>query len=207
LHLHWRALIFPERGNEGHAMWILILGLVVFFAIHSVRMAAGGFRDRQIAISPRRWTIIYTLVSVVGLGLIIWGWVLYRPGVGDLYAPPDWGRHVAMVLVWAAFVLVPAAYLPPGRIKAAVKHPFLAGVALWAFAHLLSNGDLASVSVFGAFLAFTVVNRLAVSARSDPDPVPVKPRSDVIAVLAGTAVYLVFVFWLHRWLFGVSPIG
>lgn len=188
-------------------MWILILGLIVFFAIHSVRMAAGGFRDRQMAISPGRWKVIYVLVSAVGLGLIIWGWVLYRPGVGDLYEPPSWGRYVAMILVWAAFILVPAAYLPPGRIKAFVKHPLLAGIALWALAHLLSNGDLASVSVFGAFLIFAVVNRLAVSARSDPEPVVVKLRSDVIAVVAGTALYLVFVFWLHAWLFGVSPIG
>lgn len=187
-------------------MWILILGLVVFFAIHSVRMAAGGFRERQLAISPRRWKAIYALFSAVGLGLIVWGWMQYRADASELYDPPPWGRHVALALVWIAFVFIVAAYLPTGRIKAFLKHPFLAGIALWAGAHLLANGDLASVSVFGAFLVYAVVNRLAAIPRGDPEP-SLQPRSDLIAVLAGTALYLVFVLWLHGWLFGVSPIG
>jgi uncharacterized membrane protein len=188
-------------------MWILILGLVVFFSIHSVRMAAGGFRERQMAISPSRWKAIYVLFAAIGLALIIWGWILYRADAAQFYEPPSWGRHVAMVAVWIAFVLAAAAQLPAGRLKAYLKHPFLAAVILWSAAHLLANGDLASVSVFGAFLAFAVVNRLAVIPRGDPAPAVLQPRSDLIAVLAGTAIYAVFLLWLHSWLFGVSPLA
>ena len=188
-------------------MWILILGLIVFFAIHSVRMAAGGFRERQLEVSPGRWKAIYALFSLIGLALIVWGWTLYRPGAPVLYEPPFWGRYVAMAAVWVAFVFVVAAYQPAGYIKSYLKHPFLVGVFMWAAAHLLANGDLASVPLFGAFLIFAVVNRLAVIAREAPTPAPVRPRGDLIALLAGTALYAVFVLWLHGWLFGVSLIG
>ncbi len=187
-------------------MWVLIVGLLVFFSIHSVRMAAGGFRERQLELSPGRWKGIYALFSAVGLGLIIWGWTLYRPGASVLYEPPFWGRYVAMAAVWVAFIVVVAAYQPAGYIKSYLKHPFLTGVFLWAAAHLLANGDLASVSVFGAFLIYTVVNRVAVIAREAPSPAPARPRSDLVAVLAGTALYVVFVL-LHGWLFGVSLLG
>jgi uncharacterized membrane protein len=188
-------------------MWILLLGLLIFFGIHSVRMAAGGFRDRQVASNPRRWKGVYSLISLLGLVLIIWGWVAFRGGAPQLYEPPDWGRHVAMVLVFIAFVLLAAAEMPAGRIKYWVKHPMLVGIGLWAAAHLLANGDLASLLLFGAFLAYAFVNRLAVIPRGDPAPAVVKPRSDLFALLGGTVLYLLFVFWLHGWLFGVSPLA
>ena len=188
-------------------MWILILGLVLFFSIHSARMAAGGFREQQMAVSPGRWRAIYALFSAIGVALIIWGWAMYRPDAPELYEPPSWGRHAAMALVWIAFVLVVAAQLPAGRIKAFLKHPFLAGVIAWAVAHLLANGDLASVSMFGAFLAYGVVNRVAVIPRGDPAPVAMQARSDLIALLVGTALYAAFVLWLHGWLFGAPLVG
>lgn len=188
-------------------MWILILGLLIFFSVHSVRMVAGGFRDRQLELSPRRWKGIYSLVSATGLGLIIWGWIVFRGEAPELYEPPAWGRHVAMGLVWIAFILFAGANMPPGRIRVFLKHLMLTGVILWAAGHLFANGDLASMLLFGSFLLYSAVNRIAVISRGDPAPDVVSPRSDLIAVLAGTALYVVFVLWLHGWLFGVPLLG
>nr|WP_295113416.1 NnrU family protein [uncultured Caulobacter sp.] len=188
-------------------MTILILGLVVFLGIHSVRILAGPFRDAQVAANPKRWRGLYTLVSFVGLALIIWGWVLARPMAPQLYDPPTWGRHAAWGLVWIAFVLMPTANAPTGRIKAAVRHPMLLGVIFWSAGHLLANGDLASVTLFGAFLAWAILDLISALRRGEPAPVVVKPRADLIAVVAGTVLWCVFVFFLHRILFGVSPLG
>jgi uncharacterized membrane protein len=188
-------------------MWILILGLVVFFAVHSVRLVAGDFRQAQISASERRWKGVYSLISAIGLAFIIWGWILFRPEAPQMFEPPAWGRHLAMALVWAAFVMLPAAHMPAGRIRHWVKHPMLLAVILWAVAHLLSNGDLASLLLFGSFLVYAVVDRVAVAGRGDPAPAIVRPRSDLISVVAGTVLYAIFVLWLHGWLFGVSPIG
>jgi uncharacterized membrane protein len=186
-------------------MLVLVLGLVIFFAIHSVRIVAPGFRDAQIATNERRWKGLYSLASIAGFALIVWGWRIYRPEAPEIYEPPSWGRHVAWVLVLAAFVSLAAAFLPAGSIKRRLKHPMLVGVFLWALGHLLANGDLASLLVFGAFLAYTVVDRIAVIPRSDPVPSVVQPRSDLIAAGIGLAAFAVFGFWLHGLLFGVSP--
>ncbi len=187
-------------------LWILILGMAAFFSIHSVRMVAGGYRDAQVAANERRWKGAYALVSLAGFVLIILGWILYRGDAPELYEPPAWGRHLAMGLVLIAFILLPAANMPAGRIRYYVKHPMLVGVILWAAGHLLVNGDLASLLLFGSFLAYSAINLVAVIPRGDPAPQMVRPRSDVAAVTAGTLLYVVFVLWLHGWLFGVSPI-
>ena len=188
-------------------MTILILGLVVFLGIHSVRILAGPFRDAQVAANPRRWKGLYTLVSFVGLGLIIWGWILARPMAPQLYDPPTWGRHVTLGLVWIAFVLMPTANAPTGRIKATVRHPMLLGVIFWSSGHLLANGDQASVVLFGSFLVWAILDLISAMRRGEPAPVVVRPRADVIAVVAGTVLWAVFVLFLHRVLFGVSPLG
>ncbi|WP_454758605.1 NnrU family protein [Caulobacter segnis] len=188
-------------------MTILILGLVVFLGIHSVRILAGPFRDAQVAANPKRWKGLYTLVSFVGLGLIIWGWILARPMAPQLYDPPTWGRHATLALVWVAFVLLPTANAPTGRIKATVRHPMLLGVIFWSAGHLLVNGDQASVTLFGAFLVWAILDLISALRRGEPAPVVVKPRADVIAVVAGTVLWAVFVVFLHRVLFGVSPLG
>lgn len=188
-------------------MTILILGLVLFLGVHSVRILAAPFRDAQIAANAKRWKGLYSLVSAAGFGLIIWGWILARPAAPQLYDPPAWGRHAAMLLVWLAFMLLPTANAPAGRIKALVRHPMLLGVILWSAAHLMANGDQASVVLFGSFLVWAVVDLLSAIGRREPAPVVVKPRSDLIGVLGGTVLYLVFVFLLHRLLFGVSPMG
>ena len=186
-------------------MLILVLGLVIFFAIHSVRIAASGFRDAQIATNERRWKGLYSLASIAGVVLIVWGWRLYRPDAPEIYEPPSWGRHVASVLVLAAFISLAAAYLPAGQIKRRLKHPMLVGIILWAIGHLLANGDLASLLLFGAFLVYAIVDRIAVIPRGDPAPSVVQPRSDLIAVGIGLVTFAVFGLWLHGWLFGASP--
>jgi uncharacterized membrane protein len=188
-------------------MWVLILGLVVFFGVHSLRMIAGSFREAQLAANERRWKGIYSLLSLIGFALIIWGWIAFRGDAPQVYDPPSWGRHLAMALVWMAFVLLAAYSLPAGRIKHWVKHPMVLGVALWAAGHLLANGDLASLMLFGAFFVYAIVNRLAVISRGDPAPAALRPRSDLVAVLAGSVLYVIFVLWLHQWLFGVAPLA
>jgi uncharacterized membrane protein len=189
------------------AMAILILGLVLFLGVHSVRIVAGPFRDAQVAAHPGRWKGLYSLVSAVGLGLIIWGWILYRPAAPQLYDPPAWGRHLAMLMVWPAFILLAGSNGPVGRIKAAVRHPMLIGIILWSAAHLLANGDQASVMLFGGFLVFGVADLISALGRGEPAPTVTKPLADVIMVVAGTAFYALFVVTLHKMLFGVSPLG
>lgn len=188
-------------------MTILILGLALFLGIHAVRIVAGPFRDAQVAASPGRWKGLYSLVSAVGLGLIVWGWIQYRPAAPQLYDPPPWGRHAAMGLVWIAFVLLAGSNGPVGRIKATLRHPMLLGTILWSAGHLLANGDAASALLFGSFLAWAILDLASALRRKEPAPVVAKPVADVIAVVAGTGLYLVFVFVLHRLLFGVSPLG
>lgn len=191
--------------SKGARMIILVIGLIAFFAVHSVRIVAGGFRDRQAAGNVRRWKGIYSLVSLVGFALIIWGWIVFRPEAPQIYEPPAWGRHVAWLLVAAAFVLLAAAYRPAGYIKYWVKHPMLTGVALWAIGHLLANGDLASLLVFGGFLVYAVVDRVAVIPRGDPAPEVKQPLSDLVALVVGLVVFVAFGLWIHPFLFGVSP--
>ena len=188
-------------------MIVLILGLVLFFGIHSVRLVASGWRARQIAFNAGRWKGLYSLVSLVGFGLIVWGWHLFRADAPQVYLPPDWGRHVTMLFVWLGFISLISAYQPVGRIKATLQNPFLIGVILWSAGHLLANGDLAGVLVFGCFLVYSVIDVIAIMARGDTKPVFTGYRGDIIAVVAGTAIYLLLVLWLHGLLFGVSPLG
>lgn len=188
-------------------MTILILGLMLFLGVHSVRILAAPFRNAQVAANPGRWKGLYSVISAVGLGLIIWGWIQFRPMASQLYDPPPWGRHAAMGLVWVAFVLLAGSNGPVGRIKATVRHPMLLGTILWSAGHLLANGDQASALLFGAFLVWAIVDLISALGRGEPAPVVTKPIADVIAVVAGTALYAVFVVFLHRLLFGVSPLG
>ncbi len=130
-----------------------------------------------------------------------------RPAAPQLYDPPTWGRHAALGLVWIAFILLAGSNGPVGRIKATVRHPMLFGVILWSTGHLLANGDQASALLFGAFLAWAVVDLISALGRREPAPVVTRPIADLIMVVAGTALYALFVLLLHRLLFGVSPLG
>jgi uncharacterized membrane protein len=186
----------------------LILGLVVFLGIHSVAIVAPGWRDAQaMRLGERPWKGLYSLVSIAGFVALVVGYGIARQSPVVLYTPPTWTRHLALLLMLPVFPLLLAAYLP-GRIKAALKHPMLVSVKLWAAAHLLANGTLADVLLFGGFLAWAVADRIAVKRRP-PRSTPAAPASalnDTIAVAGGLALYALFVMGGHRWLVGVSPL-
>lgn len=186
-------------------MSTLILGLVLFFAVHSVSIVNEAWRNRMVGrLGERAWKGLYALVATAGLVLIVWGYGLARQEPVVLYTPPAWLRPVAMVLLVPVFPLLLAASLP-GRIKAATKHPMLAATKVWALAHLLVNGTLADVALFGTFLLWAVADRVSMKRRV-PRPTPHAPPSpfnDVIVVVGGLALYAAFVFWLHGWLIGV----
>jgi uncharacterized membrane protein len=190
-------------------MAVLIIGLVIFLGVHSIAIIAPDFRNRALQrFGERGWKGLYALASVVGFVLIIYGFGLARQTPTVLYTPPRFLRHVTFLLMLPVFPLLAAAYLP-GRIKTAMKHPMLAAVKFWALAHLLSNGTLADVLLFGGFLAWASVDRISVKRRP-PQTLRTAPAgrfNDAIAVVLGLAVYALFIGWAHLWLIGVSPLG
>jgi uncharacterized membrane protein len=187
---------------------VLLVGLIVFLGIHSISIFAPDFRNRMAArLGAGRWRGIYSLVSLVGFVLLVWGYGLARRDPVLLYNPPFWTHHLTAVLMLPVFPLLFAPYFP-GRIKAALKHPMLVAVKLWAVAHLISNGMLADVLLFGAFLAWAVADRISYKHRQQRPlkGAPPAARNDVIVVIVGLAIYALFVFWLHLKLIGVQPI-
>jgi uncharacterized membrane protein len=186
-------------------MTYLILGLVIFFGIHSISIAAPATRDRLVAdLGAMGWRAVYSLISVAGFVLLIHGYGLMRQAPVLLYVPPSWLRHVTFVLMLPVFPCLFAAYLP-GRIKTKMKNPMLVAVKTWALAHLLANGALADVLVFGSFLLWAAADRISLKYRV-ARPIagaPPSPWNDVIAVVGGLAVYAAMVFGLHRMVIGV----
>ncbi|HTN50357.1 MAG TPA: NnrU family protein [Burkholderiaceae bacterium] len=192
-------------------MTLLILGLVLFLGVHSVRIVAEGWRGARVAqMGLKPWKGMVTLVSLIGFVLIVWGYGLARQAPVMLYASPVWTRHLAGVLMLPAFVLLAAAYVPGTRIKRAVGHPMVASVKTWAFAHLLANGTLADVVLFGSFLAWAIADYVSARRRDRAAGVVyiVGPTTrDVAAVAIGIVAWVAFAFWLHGWLIGVRPFG
>jgi uncharacterized membrane protein len=186
-------------------MNVLLLGLVVFFGVHSVSIVNDPWRDRMVAkIGEWPWKGLYALVSIIGFMLIVWGYGLARHDPVVVYTPPGWLHPVAMVLLVPVLPLLLATYLP-GRIQTAAKHPMLAATKLWAFAHLLANGMLADVLLFGAFLVWALLDRISMKHRTQrPFPsVPPSRANDLVAVVGGLTLYAAFVLWLHGWLIGI----
>ena len=184
----------------------LLIGIVLFFGMHSASIVALPVRDRMVAKNENAWKGIYTLVSLVGIVLMVRGYAETREAPTFLYIAPYWLRHVAALLLLPVFVFFIAPYFP-GRIKNALKHPQLVAIKLWAFAHLLVNGTLGDVLLFGSFLVWAVVDRISLKNRP-ARPLPGAPESganDIVAIGIGLAVYLVFVFWAHEALFGMRP--
>jgi uncharacterized membrane protein len=187
---------------------LLVLGLIIFLGTHSFSMMRGARSGiiRKLGDGPYKG--LYSLLSLAGIVLVAVGYGQYRQtGYVPVWDPPVWTRHLSLLLVWLAFVFVAAAYLP-GRIKRTLKHPMLAGVKVWALAHLLANGDLGSILLFGSFLAWGVAARISVkrrdvAAQHGGTAAPAGWRNDVLSVVIGSVVYLAFVFWLHPWLIGV----
>jgi uncharacterized membrane protein len=186
-------------------MMQLLLGLVIFLGMHSVAIIAPAWRagmSRQLGMLP--WKALYALVSLLGFWLIVRGYAAARLDPVVLYTPPAALRHLTYLLMLPVFPLLLAAYLP-GRIKARVKHPMLTATKAWATAHLLANGMLADVLLFGGFLAWAVLDRISLKKRSSTLTLaaPTSALNDIIAVLAGLALYALFVMWGHTRLIGV----
>jgi len=188
---------------------ILMLGLAIFIGAHSF-VSLRGERDKLVArIGEGRYKGLFSLVSILGVVLIVYGFALYRrTGFTPLWYPPDFLRHLTEALMWPAFVLFVAAYVP-GNIKRALRHPMLVGVKLWAFGHLVSNGDLGGIVLFGSILGWAVYDRISLKNRTDPGgpPIPVGGwRNDMVAIVVGTLIYLAVGFVFHP-LLGVPVFG
>jgi len=187
-----------------------ILGLVIFLGAH----VFVTMRDRRAALVAAigEWPYrgLFSLVSIVGVVLIGYGFASYRAtGPIMVWYPPAWTRQIVVTLMWPASIMVVAAYIP-GNIKRVLKHPMLVGVKTWAFAHLCANGDLGGVILFGSVLAWAVYDRITLKRRSDPGAPPVRAgggRNDLIAVVVGTIVYLAFGFVFHPIVIGVPAFG
>jgi uncharacterized membrane protein len=189
-------------------MALLIAGLVLFLGVHSVSVVAPGLRDATLRrLGEPAWKALYSVISIAGFALILVGYGLARQHPVVLYTPPAAMRHLALVLMLPVFPLLLAAYLP-GRLKAAVKHPLLAAVKLWALAHLLANGTAADVLLFGGFLVWAIADRISLKRRpARPTPgAPPRPMNDAVAIVGGLALYALFVLRAHAWLFGVAPL-
>jgi uncharacterized membrane protein len=190
-------------------MTYLIIGLIIFLGAHSVRIFAEDWRTRMIArLGPNGWKAVYSLISIAGFVLLVWGYGQARQAGVVLYDPPVFARHLTGLLVLVSFMLIAAAKVPGNHIKAAVGHPMVAGVKLWAFAHLLANGSLADVILFGAFLAWAIVDFIAARKRDRAVGTRYPAGSGArtaVTVVAGVVAWVVFAFWAHLWLIGVAP--
>lgn len=190
---------------------MLILGLILFLGVHSTRIVANGWRaDMLERLGEGKWKALYALLSSVGLVLVVWGFGLARQQPTALWSPPFYLRHVVWLLTLLAFILLAAAYVPRNAIKARLHHPMVLGVMLWAFAHLLVNGNLAHVLLFGAFLVWAMLSFRAARAR-DRAAAAVYAAGTMEGTLAtlalGVAGWAIFAFWAHGSLIGVRPIG
>lgn len=189
-------------------MTLLIVGLVLMLGIHSAKVVAPGMREAAVArLGDGPYKGIYSLVSLVGLVLVGWGFARAWEAPVFLYTPPSWGRHLALAVMIPALILVFASLFPASGIKRFVTHPLLLATMLWALAHLFANGDLAGVVLFGAILLWAVVDRFAQPKEAEAEVAGIGFGGwDLAAILAGIALYVVLIAGLHYWLFGVSPI-
>lgn len=190
-------------------MIYLVAGLILFLGTHSVRIFADDWRTAQVArLGAQKWKGLYSLASLAGFVLLVWGYGQARLDPVILWSPPVWTRHLASLLVLPAFVLVAAGNMRGTRIKAAVGHPMVLGTKLWAFAHLLANGSLADVVLFGAFLAWAIADYASARKRDRAAGTVYPPGTlarDALAVVIGVAAWVAFGFWLHGPLIGVRP--
>ena len=192
-------------------MTALILGLLLFLGVHSVRIVADGWRSRTRArLGEGRWKGLYTLLSLAGLALIVWGFGQARAAPVVLWTTPVWARHGAGLLMLISLVLLVAAELPGNRIKAALHHPQVLGVKVWALAHLLANNTLADLLLFGSFGLWAVLAFRAARQRDRAQTLQYPAgnwRATALTVLIGVALWALLAFWAHGWLFGVRPFG
>ena len=192
-------------------MTYLIPGLILFLGVHSLRMVGEGWRTRvRASVGEATFKGVYSVLSIVGFALLVWGFGQARQSPVQLWSPPVAMRHVALLLTLISFILLAAAYVPGNGIKARVHHPMVLGVKVWALSHLLANGNVAHVVLFGSFLVWAVWNFTASRRRDRLTGVsypPGKGAATVITVVVGIAAWLAFALFLHGWLIGVRPFG
>jgi uncharacterized membrane protein len=187
-----------------------IIGLVVFLGTH----VFVTMRDRRAAVVAQigEWPYraMFSLVSILGIVLIAYGFATYRAaGMIMVWYPPAWTRHIVVALMWPASIMIAAAYIP-GNIKRTLKHPLLVAVKTWAVAHLCANGDLGGIILFGSVLAWAVYDRITLKRRKDSGapPIPVGGiTNDIIAIVVGTIIYLALGFVFHPIVIGVPAFG
>lgn len=193
-------------------MMVLVVGLILFLGVHLVPTSPelrDGLKER---IGELPYKAIFSLLSLVGLVVIVLGYhkLQLHPGKNPiLWDPPTWTRHIAVALMLPAMILLVASVIP-SRIRTAVRHPMLIAIKTWAFAHLIANGDLGALLLFGSFLAFAVYDRISVKKRGAQGPLgnatPSSAINDVIVVVVGVALYAALLYGGHQWLIGVAPI-
>lgn len=192
-------------------MTYLILGLIIFLGVHSVRIVADDWRTKTRArIGELPWKGLYAAASLAGFSLLVWGFGLARQQPVQLWNPPVAMRHLASLLTLIAFVLLAAAYVPGNNIKARIHHPMVLGVKVWALAHLLANGNIAHVVLFGSFLVWAILD-FSAARRRDRAAGTQYARGTAgatgIAVAIGVGAWIAFTLWLHGLLIGVRPLG
>ncbi|MCM2252040.1 MAG: NnrU family protein [Ramlibacter sp.] len=192
-------------------MAILVLGLVLFLGVHSARIFADGWRTATIgSMGEKPWKGVYSLLSIAGFVVLVWGYGIARQNPVLLWSPPVAMRHVAALLMVIAFILFVAAYVPGNWFKATLHHPQMLSVKIWAFGHLIANGTLVDMVLFGAFLAWAVLGYTAARRRDRAAGTvyaPATAKGTAITVVVGLVAFAVFAFWLHGWLIGVRPFG
>jgi len=188
-------------------MGTFLIGLFLFLGIHSVSIVNEPWRDQMVKkMGEWPWKGVYSLVSIFGFILMLWGYGSARSTTSILYSSPLWIQNLSLLLLLPVFPLLIAAYFP-GRIKATAQHPMLLATILWAIAHLLTAGSVLNVLLFGSFLGWAVVDRISVQRRRQraTPGAPSAKYNDSIACVVGLGLYLAFIFWLHELLIGVSP--
>ena len=192
-------------------MLYLIAGLVIFLGVHSLRIFAEGWRVATIArVGEKTFKGIYSAVSLAGFVLLVWGFGVARETPVLLWNPPVGMRHMASLLTLVAFVFLASTYCPPNAIKARLHHPMVLAIKTWALAHLLANGTVAHVVLFGSFLAWGVLDFIAARKRDRAQNIQypaATAKGTVMAVVSGVLAWWLVAFWLHGVLIGVKPLG
>lgn len=192
-------------------MVYLIFGLILFLGVHSVRIVADDWRTQiRARMGANAYKGVYSLLSLFGFVLIIWGFGVARETPVVLWTPPVGMRHAASLLTLLAFISLAAAYVPRNGIKARFHHPMVLGVKAWALAHLLANGTVAHVALFGGFLAWAVLDFISARTRDRAAgttyPAGTLPAT-VVTVVVGALAWAAFAMWLHGLLIGIRPFG
>jgi uncharacterized membrane protein len=192
-------------------MTYLILGLIIFLGVHSVRFLADEWRTKTLSrIGEQTWKALYSVVSLIGLGLVVWGFGVARQQPVQLWVVPIGMRHLASLLTLVSFVLLAAAYVPGNSIKSRLQHPMVLAVMVWSIAHLLANGNVGHFVLFGSFLIWAIVDFIAALRRDHAARTPVNrgtAGATGITVAVGFVAWVVFALWLHGLLIGVRPFG